>query len=304
MPFKMTTALSPTSRPPTPPPKDLCYSALVDGSTYSSAKDAKSISTSRSIRPLDSETSLRLPAPPPKDTNSRELVVDRDDWLETDGNAAPIVGQDPQYEKTIAYNDEKIIDFSNEKSTHYSDVGKQAIIVNVLDAGAEESNSAGTPDVKLLGSPRRRVIAISCIILCVIIAATLGGALGGKNAAQRKAQTTGTPTSLQGPKKSASYPNTGLAAMQWVDLNATMQRRIYYQDRDNRIRESAWDNSTAFAATWTVHNISAAVKPDTPIAAAAGYPHASHNFSLVRIALQYSDATLKLIAHRSRTCII
>ena len=73
-----------------------------------------------------------------------------------------------------------------------------------------------------------------------------------------------------------------MAAIQWTDLNGTAHKRVYYQDQNNKIVESAWDNSSTFDA-WEVNTISDAVKPSTPIAAVAGYPHVSHNYSLVRV---------------------
>ena len=70
--------------------------------------------------------------------------------------------------------------------------------------------------------------------------------------------------------------------MQWTDQNGTLHKRVYYQGKDNKLRESAWDNSTAPDTPWQIDTISDPVKPVTPIAATAGYPHASYNYSLVR----------------------
>ncbi|KAL8879575.1 MAG: hypothetical protein Q9192_008205, partial [Flavoplaca navasiana] len=78
------------------------------------------------------------------------------------------------------------------------------------------------------------------------------------------------------------YTNTGLAALQWTDLNRTLHKRVYYQDAMNKLRESAWDNSTASRTPWRINTISNAVKPGTPLAAAAGYPHANYSFSPVK----------------------
>lgn len=76
--------------------------------------------------------------------------------------------------------------------------------------------------------------------------------------------------------------------MQWTDLNGTLRKRLYYQDSNDKIRESAWDNNTSFDTTWKVNAISDPAKPGTPIAAVAGYPHASHNYSLVHIVYLFS----------------
>ena len=70
--------------------------------------------------------------------------------------------------------------------------------------------------------------------------------------------------------------------MQWTDLNGTLHKRLYYQDNDDKIRDAAWENNTAFNTDWEVSIIANAAKPGTPIAAVAGYPHASYKYSLVR----------------------
>ncbi|KAL8634537.1 MAG: hypothetical protein Q9228_007868, partial [Teloschistes exilis] len=70
--------------------------------------------------------------------------------------------------------------------------------------------------------------------------------------------------------------------MQWTDLEGTSHKRIYYQDKSAKIRESAWDNGSPFDAAWQVTTISDAVKPGTHIAAAAGYPHADYDYSPVK----------------------
>ncbi len=129
------------------------------------------------------------------------------------------------------------------------------------------------------------------MVLVLIIAGAVGGGVGGTIAARNRERTATVPThdpSSTPPQAPTTtrvpYANTGLAAMQWTDLNGTLHKRLYYQDNSDKIRESAWDNSTAFDTVWEVNAISGAVKPGTPIAAVAGYPHASYNYSLVRIA--------------------
>jgi len=143
----------------------------------------------------------------------------------------------------------------------------------------------------------RTFIILLCALLALIVAAATGGGVGGALAARkRKSGPTPTATSsptTQGlvptltanpsPKTRGPYANTGLAATHWTDLNGILHKRLYYQDNSAKIRESAWDSSTTFNAAWQIESTSDAVKPGTPIAAAAGYPHASYDYLPVRI---------------------
>lgn len=224
----------------------------------------------------------------PEDTQYSNLEVDHNRWLENDGNAAPIVGQDPKGEKILSYSDVgKQVAPVDEKVVSYDDVGKQAVTVDVDNAQSEPSRL--TEERKIFGL-RRKTFFILLAVVLVLIAAAVGGGVGGTSAARNREDTAAVPTNTPSPTPpqaptttQALYANTGLAAMQWTDLNGTLHKRVYYQDNNDQIRESAWDNSTAFDTAWVINNISDAVKPGTPIAAAAGYPHASYNYSLVRI---------------------
>lgn len=128
----------------------------------------------------------------------------------------------------------------------------------------------------------------------MVVAAAVGGGVASAKAAHGGG-TNGTPPSVESaptttipsnstPVTSGSlYANTGISAMQWTDRNGTMHKRLYYQNQNDQIVESAWDNNTAFDAAWEVNRVSDTVKPGTPVAAVAGYPHASYNFPLVRL---------------------
>lgn len=220
-----------------------------------------------------SRPSSTAPVPTPEDAQHSTLEVDHNRLLENDGKAAPIVRQDPKDEKIISYND----------------VGKQAVVVDVYNTQSESSRS--TEERKIFGLRRKTFFILLPVVLVLIIAGAVGGGVGGTIAARNREQTAAGPTDIPSPKPPQAptttriqYANTGLAAMQWTDLNGTLHKRLYYQDNSEKIRESAWDNSTAFNTAWEINAISDAVKPGTPIAAAAGYPHASYNYTLVRIA--------------------
>lgn len=225
--------------------------------------------------------------PAPEATQYSTLEVDQNRWLENDGKAAPIVGQDPKDEKIISYNDGKIISDNDGKIISYNDVGKQAVVADVHDA--QSVLSRPTEERKIFGLRRKTFFILLSVILILIIAGAVGGGVGGTMATRNREQTLSPahiPSSTpQVPTTNrVQYANTGLAAIQWTDHNGTLHKRLYYQDNSDKIRESAWDNSTAFNTAWQINAISGAVKPGTPIAAAAGYPHASYNYSMVRIA--------------------
>lgn len=223
--------------------------------------------------------------PVPVDTQYSTLEVDNNRWLENDGTAAPIVVQDPKNEKIVRDNGlgkaDLIVgqDPKDEKVVIHNNAGKEAVDANLYNAQAE--SSPPTKERKIFGLRRRTFFILSLTALVLIIAGAVGGGVGGTIAARNRNKTA---TATKAPTTSrVGYANTGLAAMLWTDLNGTLHKRLYYQDNKDKIRESAWDNSTSFNTTWQINAISNPVKPGTPIAAAAGYPHASYNYSLVRI---------------------
>ena len=195
-----------------------------------------------------------------------------------DGESAPIVGHDPKDEKVIGYTDDKIISFDTGKIISYNEVDKQAVVVQSYDTQSKESPPA--KEHRILGMRRKTFKVLLLVFSMLILAIAIGGGVGGAMAKRNKAKATTTTTRAPSPTASANYANTGLSALQWTDLNGTLHKRVYYQDSSDRIRESAWDNTTAFDAAWGVNAVSDPVKPITPIAAAAGYPHASFNYSL------------------------
>ena len=222
--------------------------------------------------------------PPQVETQYSTLEVDHDRLLENNSKAAPIVGQDPKDEKIISYSDlgKQAVFADIGKQAVIGDAGKQAVVVDVYSAPTESSLS--TEERSIFGLRRKTFFILLTVILVLIIAGAVGGGVGGTIAARNREQSAAVSTDvLSSTPPQVRYENTGLAAMQYTDLNGTLHKRLYYQDNANRIRESSWDNSTAFDTAWEVNVLSDAVKPGTPIAAAAGYPHASYKYSLVRI---------------------
>ena len=226
-----------------------------------------------------SRPSSRPPTPPPKDTQYSTLEVDYNYWLENKGESAPIVGQDPRDEKVIGHNDEKIVSYCDGKIISYNDIGKQAVAIDTFDVHSDSPQSL--EERKDFSQKRKTSFILLTVVIILMIAGTLAGGVGRTIAARHREPTATAPRNTSSPTTRVAYANTGLAAMQWTDLNGTLHKRVYYQDSSSKIQESAWDNSTGFNTAWKINAISDAVKPGTPIAAAAGYPHASHNYSLV-----------------------
>lgn len=251
---------------------------------------------SRPLPPLPTEVAS---APDTSRYSALEVNVDR--YLERDGSSAPIVGQDPKDEKIFGYTNDKILSFDTGKIISYSDVGKQAVVVETYDV---QPGPLLLVQQRMLGLKRktfRLLLIIATVFMLVVI---VGGSVGGTLVKRRKRQDVPSPPSSSTLSNQARYTNTGLSAMGWTDHNGTLHKRVYYQDSKDMIREAAWDNSTAFNTPWTITTISSKVKPGTPIAAAAGYPHASFNYSLVSFIWGLSCVPLLTVSPRSKMYII
>ena len=217
---------------------------------------------------------------PTSDTSRFEgLEVNANCFLERDGSSAPIQGRDPKDEKIIGYTNDKIMSFDTGKIVSYNDVGKQAVVVESYDVQPESMPLV--QEQRILGLKRKTFRLLLIIATVSILAVAVVGSVGGVLARRKKQQHVASSASSSSPSTRDRYKNTGLSAIGWTDRNGTLHKRVYYQDGRDMIREAAWDNSTAFDTPWKINTISNRVKPGTPIAAAAGYPHASFNYSLV-----------------------
>ena len=204
----------------------------------------------------------------PEPVQHSTLEVD----LTQDGRAAPIVGRSPNEEKEINFKDD----------------GKLQVV------GHDDEPQPGSPappytdkpqpplpsqERKILGLKRKTFFIVAAVLAVIVLAAVIGGGVGGGIAARNRKSSQNTVVAQ--PPRQPPYTNTGLAAMEWTDLNGTLHKRVYYQGKDCKIRESAWDNSSSLTAPWQINSISDPVQANTPIAATAGWPHASYNYSLV-----------------------
>lgn len=220
--------------------------------------------------PTQKDPSLRLTALPvetsnntthptqPEPTDPYSTLEVHRIYIEQDKDAAPALRPVSGFWKIPSY----------DNATHKEAVG---------------TGTVSPESVKLLKDRKQRLILgirrrtfFGCLIaIILIVIAGVGGGLGNRHVPSS------TSNSTSNTNVGNTYTNTGLAALQWTDPNGTMYKRVYYQDNNNKIRESAWDNQTTFDTAWEINTISELTKPQTPIAAVAGWPHASYNYSLV-----------------------
>ncbi|KAF2108890.1 hypothetical protein BDV96DRAFT_652495 [Lophiotrema nucula] len=135
---------------------------------------------------------------------------------------------------------------------------------------------------RILGLKRRTFWILLGVAIFVVIAAAVGGGVGGA-LANRNKDKKNEQTPLENPnipstasprnKTSPVYQNSSLAAVQWVDQEDVNHYHVFYQYKDKRIVESAW-NSTSNG--WTVSNVTddgTDVKLGTGVSATGGYPN-------------------------------
>lgn len=234
--------------------------------------------------PVTSESTLRGA----ENSTYSTLEVHHGRFIEADSTSAPIVRSEPDPTSVPIVRPEPD---SSKIVTYDHNADKEIIVTETaLPDGSDSTNS--TPEQKILGLRRKTFFIVLAAIIVIVAAAAIGGGVGGVAAAaasRSKEQTTqtsnstNTTTTATSTVAAALYANTGLAVMQWTDQNGVLHKKLYYQDKTDKVRESAWDNSTDFNTDWTIETISDGVKPGTPIAAVAGYPHASYNYTLVSV---------------------
>ena len=109
-------------------------------------------------------------------------------------------------------------------------------------------------------SPKKRKsrsiwLAVAIVTVLVVVAAILGGVFGSKSHRNRSQSTTGangifdnnTSTNNTSPNNATALNvtrsimrNTALASVAWGDTNGVVHYRVYYQDSNAMIKESAW----------------------------------------------------------------
>ena len=209
------------------------------------------------------------------------LEVDHSRLLENDINAAPILLHNHGNEKIPGYEDGKIRGLQSN--------GKEVLAFYPVSPSLESATSKAQR--KFCGLKSKPLIILFTVVLVFITAGAIGGSVGGYLVNQKKnkgaspaSKPASTPTATQ-----TGFANTGLAALQWTDPDGTSHKRLYYQDKNDMIRESAWDNSKTSDSAWKVSTISNAVQPGTPITVTAGRADANVNNTLVCFYLAHAQ---------------
>ncbi|OCK73755.1 hypothetical protein K432DRAFT_447669 [Lepidopterella palustris CBS 459.81] len=173
-----------------------------------------------------------------------------------------------------------------EVNVHDQDTRKEAVnqTQETFDALHYPENFATTSSpspTRLLFGVRRKVFFISIAVTLIVVAAVAGGVAG---ALTKKSNATTPPTSSPSPyatapsatapsPSSTTYPmspNSKLAAIAWNDTNGVTFQRLYYQNTNNAISESAWNSS---GQAWYVNgNVITNAKNGTAIAATVTGP--------------------------------
>lgn len=139
------------------------------------------------------------------------------------------------------------------------------------------------PGTEGTGRPRkichlRPKLFLGLLILLSAIIATIVGAVVGTRVhrSSQQTQSAPSPTSNQtaASVNSAMADQSHLASIAWNDTEGTTHHRLYFQDTNNSIRESAWD-SKGHAWMPNPTPIVPYVKPNSPLAAAVTGPRGS-----------------------------
>lgn len=131
------------------------------------------------------------------------------------------------------------------------------------------------------GLPRKTFWILVSVATIIVAAAAIGGGVGGPLAHRNQPQPTARNQS-QPSMPSPPVQNLSIAALHWVDGANTSQYRVYYQlSNASIVTESAWSSDTK---NWSVSSITdqgADIKPSSPLACSAGYPHSNTSNALV-----------------------
>lgn len=128
------------------------------------------------------------------------------------------------------------------------------------------------------GLPVRRFYAIFGILtFLVLIVVTVTTSVSVRKHNSRKDATRSSLNAV------SPLRNPSMAALSWKDQVGVYHHKVYYQDETNSILESAW-NSSQDMSIWkqaVVADTTMNVQSGTPLAAAAGWPHANYTYTLV-----------------------
>lgn len=179
-------------------------------------------------------------------------------------------------------------------------VGKDAEgPIAVEQQPSDGPESAPTKRQTILGLRKPYFWAALAVVVLLVIGGVVGGAVGGTRHQGSSTSTSGSGSGSSGSGSSGggsattssagsapTAPATGvklgsnLAATAWTVSETRYQYRVYYQDDDNAIKESAYDSLTG---SWQVATIldGSGVSPNTSIAVASSKQSGSGSATVV-----------------------
>lgn len=244
-------------------------------------------------------------------TSSLEVHLEAG-WLETDPYSAPqlISSPDPRREKIHDLQDAGKIHYPRELDKIWDPSGAEKIPLSKIQAIDLNRELPPLPKKgNLLGGLRQRTrwSIIGAAAVALAVAVVVGSVSGTLVHRDRRAgiSSASNITNTTRWKSSPILENSKMGSLSYRDEMNVTHYRVYFQDRQGILQESAWDsNSTG----WTVTDISdpsVDVQLGTPLACACGYPHAMKNYTFVRfvnLSSSMAQPLLRLIC-RSRASI-
>ncbi|KAL5878155.1 hypothetical protein ACKVWC_007305 [Pyricularia oryzae] len=170
---------------------------------------------------------------------------------------------------------------------HPSDKNGKFLVQDHSENGTSTPAAPPKPQNTICGLRKRTFYIGIGILGLIVIAAAVGGGVGGsiaaRNASQpQEQQTPPAPSPTNRPKTSPVLQESALAGLNWKDASNDTHYQVYFQSRDGAIMESAWNPT---GNRWTVSRITdpgADIKPGTPLAASAGFPHVNTTWDVVK----------------------
>ncbi len=128
----------------------------------------------------------------------------------------------------------------------------------------------------ICGLRRKWFYILLAVIVVVVIGAAVGGGVGATVGKSSDSDSDSSSSNSTSPSQNSTTPITGLnsnsslASAAYNDSSNTLQYRVYYQDENDMIKESAWNDTEQ---TWYVSNdATGKAKKGSPLAAAATGP--------------------------------
>jgi hypothetical protein len=186
-------------------------------------------------------------------------------------DSAPQVLRQPDFAaEKLEVQEEKIV--YNDDMIHISGGHRNSFDEKIIFAeDKSSSNTAEIPKPWYSSKQKRLLLLGAIIILACIAGVSLWIGVKKRRIRSRELINNGTINSMV----------SGMAATQWLDLEGQRHYRVFYQDQNNAILESAWEsNATSWKAS-VVANPNLRVQNGSSLTAANGWPHANYTWTHV-----------------------